>query len=149
MIVCETPDFIYPTSADIYYPIIDQGIYGNVQKQWVHDRTLVCSLSTIGAALKEELTTNIQIKQEVMLSGRFKSDIRISSLDASNSITNVVISNIKDKSGNQIYTETAGPRKGKATIFELFAIEPFVGPFGSIDHYRVVLKRSENQAVDI
>jgi hypothetical protein len=149
MVYCEPTDFLHPMTAEIFYPIVDQGIYGNVQKQWIHDRTLACSLSTIGAALKEEITPNIQIKQEVILTGRFHSDVRISSLADNNAITNVVISNIKDRSGNQVYKETSGPRKGKATIFELFAIEPFVGPFGSVDHYRVVLKRSENQAVDI
>lgn len=149
MVYCETPDFIFPLCADIFYPIVEQGVYGNVKKQWIHDSTLTCSLASPGSALKEEVVPNVQIKQETIVSGRFKSDVRISSKDSNNAITNVIISNIKDKYGNPVYVETAGPRAGKSTIFELATLEPFVGPFGKVDHYRVVLKRSENQAVEI
>lgn len=149
MVHCEIPDFIFPLCADIFYPIVEQGVYGNVKKQWIHDSTLVCSLAAPSSGLKEEVMPNVQIKQEVTISGRFKSDIRVSSKDANNAITNVIVSNIKDKFGNVVYLETAGPRAGKSTIFELATLEPFIGPFGKVDYYRVVLKRSENQAVEI
>ncbi len=35
MVVCEDTDFIYPMKADVYYPIITQGDYGQPKKQWV------------------------------------------------------------------------------------------------------------------
>ncbi len=65
MAICETPDFTFPMCMDIFYPIVEQAVYGNVKKQWIHDRTVTCSLSTAGSALKEDVTPNIQIKQRV------------------------------------------------------------------------------------
>jgi hypothetical protein len=41
MLVCEENDFMYPMRADIYYPIITQNDYGQANKEWVFDRTIV------------------------------------------------------------------------------------------------------------
>lgn len=149
MAICETPDFIFPMCMDIFYPTVEQGVYGNVKKQWIHDRTVVCSLAPAGSAFKEEVTPNVNITKEAIILGRLKTDIRISSKDARNAITNIVVSNIKDKNQNPIYIETAGPRSGKSTIFEVATLEPFTGPFGNVEYYKIVLRRSENQATDI
>jgi hypothetical protein len=81
--------------------------------------------------------------------GRAKSDIRFSSTEGQNSITNILVTNIKDKNLNELYLETAGPRAGKSTLFEVATVEPFVGPFGSVEYYKIVVRRSENQAVDL
>ena len=32
MVLCEDTDFIYPMKADVYYPIITQGGYGQPKK---------------------------------------------------------------------------------------------------------------------
>jgi hypothetical protein len=147
---CNTNDFMFPMQADIYYPIVEQTPgYGNVKKQWVLDSTIICNLTFAGSALKEEIKPNRNIVQDSILVGRVKTDLRISSLEARNSITNVVITNIRDQNCNEIYMETAGPRAGKSTIFEIATQEPFVGPFGGTEYYKVVLRRSENQAVDL
>jgi hypothetical protein len=73
----------------------------------------------------------------------------MSSLEAKNSITNVVVTNLRDKNCNEIYLETSGPRAGKSTIFEIATQDPFVGPFGSTEYYKLIIRRSENQAVDV
>jgi len=147
--ICETPDFTFPMQADIFYPSVEQGAYGNIKKQWMHDRTIVCLLAPAGSAFKEEVTPNVNITKEAVLLGRLKTDIRISSKDARNSITNIIVSNIKDRNCNPIYMETSGPRSGKSTIFEVATLEPFTGPFGNVEYYKIVLRRSENQATDI
>jgi hypothetical protein len=147
--ICEGTDFIFPMQADIYYPLVEQGTYGNVKKNWIIDRTIACYLAPAGAALKEEVVPNVNITQDKVLLGRSKTDLRISSLDASNSITNVIITNIKDKNCNPIYIETSGPRSGKSTIFEIASQDPITGPFGNVEYYKLVLRRSENQAVDV
>lgn len=149
MPIYEATDFTFPMCADVFYPIIEQGSLGNIKKQWVHDRTIACSIAPAGSAFKEEVTPNVNITQESILLGRLRTDIRISSKHANNAITNVVVSNIKDRNSNQIYVETSGPRSGKATIFEVATLEPFVGPFGTVEYYKIVLRRSENQAVDV
>lgn len=147
--ICESTDYMFPMQADIFYPIVEQGTYGNVKKQWVQDRTIACSFTFAGSAMKEEVTPNANITQSKTLVGRVKTDIRVSSLDSNNSVTNVLITNIKDTNCNPIYIETSGPRNNKSTIFEIASLEPFVGPFGNIEYYRVIIRRSENQAVDV
>ena len=135
--------------ADIYYPIVDQGAYGNVKKNWIHDKTIACNFSSAGSAFKEDIKPNVNITQDTIMLGRAKTDIRFSANEDQNSTTNVIVTNIKDKTLNEIYVETAGPRAGKSTIFEVATVEPFMGPFGSVEYYRVVLRRSENQAADL
>ena len=147
--ICEATDYIFPMQADIFYPIVEQGAYGNIKKQWVHDRTIACSFTFTGSAFREEVTPNVNITQNKLLVGRVKTDIRISTEDANNSVTNVIITNIKDQNCNEIYIETAGPRAGKSTIFEIATQDPFSGPFGNVEYYKLIIRRSENQAVNI
>jgi len=149
MATCENTSIIFPMLADIYYPIVDQGPYGNVQKNWIHDKTIACNFSSAGSAFKEDIKPNINITQDTIMLGRAKTDIRFSTNENKNSITNVIVTNIKDKTLNEIYVETAGPRAGKSTLFEVATVEPFTGPFGSVEYYRIVLRRSENQAADL
>lgn len=145
----ENTDFIFPMEAEIYYPLVEQTGYGSVKKQWVLDRAVACNLSSAGSAGKEEVKPNVNITQDVILIGRVKKDLRIAKSGSQNSVTNVIITNIKDRNCNPIYLETTGPRAGKSTIFEIASQEPFAGPFGGIEYYNIVLRRSENQAVDL
>jgi len=147
--ICETPDFMFPMIADVYYPITENTAYGNVTKTWVLDKTVVCSFNEAGVSYKEDIKPDPDIKTDFILLGRVKKDIRISSVDAKNAATNVVITNIRDKFGNPIYLETSGPRNGKSTLFEIGSQAPFVNPFGTVEYYKVVLRRSENQGADV
>jgi len=146
---CNSTDFIFPLCAEVFYPLVEQGAYGDVQKTWIFDKSVSCNLSDGSSAMKEEVKPNVAITQEKILIGRVKQDIRISERFSRNAITNVLITNIKDQSGNQVYLETSGPRDGKATLFEVASQEPFVGPFGAVEYYKIVLRRSENQAGDL
>lgn len=147
--LCDTTDFMYPLKADIYYPIVEQGAYGNVQKTWVIDRTIACSFAPAGTAWAEEVKPNPLINVETVLIGRSRDDLRISSRNSKDSIVNVIVTNIRTANEVPVYVETAGPRSGKSTIFEVAANEPIVGPFGNIDYYKLVIRRSENQATDL
>jgi hypothetical protein len=149
MSICETPDFIFPMQADVFHPIVEQGPYGNIKKQWILDRTVICNLTPAGSAFGEDVKPNVNITQELILMGRTRTDVRISTQESQNSITNVIITNIKDKFGVPVYVETSGPRAGKSTIFEIATNEPYLGPFGSVEHYNLVVRRSENQGVDL
>ncbi len=149
MTVCETPDFMYPLQASVYHPIVEQGDFGAIKKQWTLDRVFACTFSSGGSAFKEEVKPNVNITQNSILVGRTKSDIRISSRDNKNSLTNILITDIRDQEGNLVYMETSGPRSGKGTLFEIATYEPFVGPFGVVESYKVVIRRSENQTGDV
>jgi len=146
---CETTDFIYPMLADIYYPVVEQGAYGNVKKQWILDRSVACNFAPFGTSRKEEITPNVNITKENILIGRTKTDPRVSSSNARNSVTNVLITNIRTATEESVYLETSGQRDGRSTIYEIGTNEAIVGPFGNIEYYRIVLRRSENQASDL
>jgi hypothetical protein len=147
--ICETPDFMFPMKADIFYPTISQNAYGSVEKEWIHDRTIASNFASAGADNVQEVKPNRVITESSLLLGRSKTDIRLSTRDSKNAITNIIITNIRDKSDNEIYIETSGPRSGKSTIFEVATVEPFVGPFGSTEYYKLVIRRSENQAATL
>ena len=149
MVSCETTDFIYPLKADVYYPIVEQQAYGNLQKTWVLDRTFACNFAIAGTANQEDVKPNVKIDVKTSLIGRARSDLRISSRDSKEAITNVIITNIRTAHDEPIYLETSGPRSGRSTIFEIATQEPIVGPFGSIEYYKLVVRRSENQATDL
>ena len=149
MAICETADFLYPLLADIYYPITEQGAYGNVKKQWILDRTVAIALNPAGRKYQQQVQTNPSITLDNSLVGRTRSDILSSTRDALNAVTNVIIANVRDTSGNIIYNESSGIRSGKSTIFEIATFTPIVGPFGSTEYYKIVVSRSDNQAADI
>jgi hypothetical protein len=146
---CDITDFMYPLLADIYYPLVDQGAYGNLKKTWVLGKTVACNFSSGGAAFKEEVKPNVNITQDSILLGRVKTDIRISDSEDKNAITNVLVTNIRDRWENPIYLETSGPRAGRSTLYEIATNEPTIGPFGSVEYYKLTVRRSENQASDI
>jgi hypothetical protein len=147
MNTCETTDFIYPMKADIYYPIITQNQYGQPNKEWVFDRTVVCNATTVGGAGTDELKPEVFLQYDGKLVARSKSDIRISGDGTNNAVSNILVTNIRNASDTLIYKETAGPRMGRGTIYEVGTIEPFINPFGNIEYYRMLWRRTENQAV--
>jgi len=142
-------DYMFPMEAEIYHPIVEQSAgYGTVKKSWIADRSIACSFVSSNPS-QEEIKPNVNITQDTTLIGRIKNDSRLSDRGSKNSITNVIFTNITDKNCNPLYVETSGPRAGKSTIFEVASQTPFIGPFGGISYYNVVLKRSENQAADL
>jgi hypothetical protein len=147
--ICETTDFVYPLLADVYYPIINTGPYGNMEKQWVLDRTIACYFNPAGRKFKEDVKIHPNITIDNSYVGRAKSDITESNGNDLYSITNIVVTNIRDNDGNYIYNESAGPRKGQPTIFEISTSNPIVGPFGKTEYYKLVITRSDNQAADL
>lgn len=144
---CETTDFIYPMKADIYYPIITQNQYGQPNKEWVFDRTVACNATTVGGAGTDELKPEVFLQYEGKLVARSKSDLRISGDGTNNAVSNILITNIRNAADTVIYKETAGPRMGRGTIYEVGTLEPFINPFGNIEYYRMLWRRTENQAV--
>jgi hypothetical protein len=147
MVDCEATDFIYPMKADIYYPIITQNNYGQANKEWVFDRTIVCNATSLGGAGDVELKPDVFLQYDGKLVARSKSDIRVSSNMADNAISNILITNIRSASDVILYRETAGPRSGRGTIYEVGTVEPFIGPFGDIEYYKMLWRRTENQTV--
>lgn len=144
---CSGTDVFFPMKADVYYPIITQNEYGQPNKQWILDRTFTCNAESAGTGSNEEINTEVFIQYDEKLLSRSKIDLRVSSNQENYAATNILITNIRTASDELIYKETSGPRNGKGTIFEIATIQPFVGPFGSIEYYKMVWRRTENQSV--
>ena len=91
MIVCETTDFMYPMKADIYFPILTQGDYGQPKKDWVFDRTIICNATPVGGAGTEDIKPETFLQYENKLIARTSNDPRLSSNNSYNAITNILI----------------------------------------------------------
>ena len=144
---CPETDFMYPMKADIYYPVISQTDYGQATKKWVLDRVIILNATPVGGAGQEDIKPEIFLQYEKKLVSRIKEDPRMSTSNGSNAITNILVANIRNAQDVLIYKETAGVRAGRGTIYELGTVEPMTGPFGSVDYYKMLLRRAENQTV--
>jgi len=146
---CESTDFMFPLLADIYYPIVEQGGYGNLKKSWVLDRTVAVALNPAGMKAKQEIDPSVNVVIDNSLFGRTKTNILQSTSGVGVSATNVIITNIRDANGTVIWDESSGPRAGRPTLYEIATFTAIAGPFGGVEFYRLVVRRSENQAVDL
>lgn len=147
MVLCEDTDFMYPMKADIYYPIISQGEYGQPKKAWVFDKTIACNVEPIGGDGTEDIKAESFLQLQNKLIARTKNDPRTSSQQDSNAITNILITNVRHSSDELIYKETAGVRRGAGTIYEVATVQPFVGAFKTTEYYKMIWRRAENQTV--
>jgi hypothetical protein len=144
---CETADIYFPLLADIYYPMITQGQYNEVKKEWVFDRTIAISAVPYSRKGMGEITPQVFLQYKDTLITRTKRDIRVTSNESNEALTNILLTNIRNVSGTIIYQETAGPRNGKGTMYEIASFDAHVEPYGDIDYYSMTIRRSENQAV--
>lgn len=144
--ICEPNDFLHPMCADIYYSISTQGGFGEIKKQWIFDRVIACNAVPSARKNIEELDPKMISQLNNKLNARSLTDLRISSLDKSYGITDIIITNIRDRHSNLIYKETSGIRAGKGTIYEIATIQPFVNPFGRVESYQMVWRRTDSQA---
>lgn len=144
---CDQTDAFYPMKADIYYPIISQNKYGQPIKEWVFDRTVPLNATPVGGAGEEDLKPEMILQYQNKLVGRVRLDPRVSSNEDLNAISNILFVNIRGANNVLLYKETAGPRIGRGTIYEVATVDPFVGPFQNIEYYKIVLRRSETQEV--
>lgn len=144
---CDTTDFMYPMLADVYYAIITQNEYGKAVKEWVFDRTITCNAQQMTTRLQEEMAPAVFLQSDGKLKARSKIDVRTSTNQENNNLTNILITNVRFPGDELVYRETAGVRSGRGTIFEVATLEPFIGGLQSIEYYYMMWRRSENQTV--
>jgi hypothetical protein len=144
---CDTTDFMYPMLADVYYAIISQNEYGKAVKEWVFDRTITCNAQPMTTRLQEEISPAVFLQSDGKLKARSRIDVRTSTNNENNNLTNILITNVRFPGDQIVYRETAGVRSGKGTIFEIATLEPFVGGLQNIEYYYMMWRRSENQTV--
>jgi len=84
-----------------------------------------------------------------IISGRTGSDPRVNPHGTMYPMTDLLITDIVDEKDSIIYLETAGPRSGLSSVFELAGVLPHVGPFGQVDYFKIVVKRSDDQSMEL
>lgn len=142
-------DFKFPMLLDIYYATESQDKYGQEVKTWQLDQTLEGYAEILGSVSKNALKTGQFFQYEDKLIGRTKKDPRVSINGIYYPITSILITNIRDKNNceQEYYIEAAGEREGKSTIYEVFAIEPYVNPWNQIEYWKILFNRSDTQSL--
>jgi hypothetical protein len=139
--------------ADIYYADETQDDYGIVNKKWIFDESLDCSLYTLGDKSNENnfsFDDKVFYKLETMLFGRFRVDPRKSSSGLYFPLSHILISSIRGATCNDeiFFVETNGTYSGKPTVYEVKTCQPFVGPFNTTEYYKIQLERSDIQGLN-
>ena len=131
-------------TADIYYAESKQDALGVIQKSWVYDRTVKCSvISTMSdRIIASEIKTNTTtFNYNSDLIFRVGEDIQEKKNGTIFPITEILIANIKDPSGKLVYKE-------KGSIPTQYELKTFVPTFDQ-DHlesfYRGYISRSTKQ----
>lgn len=135
----------YPLIADIYYGTQTQNDFGEVDKAWEFSRTVPIDLNTSTNYKDQQVQPDQFFWIQDMLNGMVKEDVRISDNHAPYSLTNILITNVRNRQDQVVYTESAGSRVGLPTIYEVSGLLPHNDPWGNVDYFKIVLKRSELQ----
>lgn len=149
---CVSPFF--QMQCDVYYATEAQDQYGRVTKKWDFDMVEQCSFYTLGdESNNENLTFDDKkfYRLETMLFGRVRTDIRQSSSGLYYPMSHILITNIRGGNCNEdtvFFYETNGNYEGKPTIFEIKMVQPFIGPFGKIEYFKIQLERSDTQELN-
>lgn len=135
----------FSMKADVYFAKTGQSAYGEVTQSWYFDHTIDCDFTYAGVKYKEEIIPNVVIAVDSLLLGRSTTDFRVNNKGERFGLQNIVVTNIRDKFGEELYIESGGGRNGKSTVYEIATFKPFISPFGKTEHYSVILRRSEHQ----
>lgn len=127
----------YTDELYVYYSTQTQDSFGTIQRSWTFDR-LERGLFT--QTMKRMYDVDTQNTWRDILNGHTEEDLRIDNEGNLHSPSEVLI---MFKNPERI--ETAGPRKGKPTTYELRGSSPVEGPFGEVLHFDTQLYRSITQ----
>lgn len=134
-----------PLKADLYYSTPSQNSFGQVEKTWAFDQTIRCAFTMSTNYKDQQIQPDQMFWVQDILGGRTLVDPRVDSLGETHAMTNVLVTNIRNDKEVEIYLETAGVRDGSSTVFEVAGVLPHNGPFGDVDYYKMIVKRSDIQ----
>ena len=148
---CVSPFF--QMECDIYYATESQDKYGKIDKKWEFDMSEKCSFYTLGDKSNDDnfsFEDKRFYKLETMLYGRFASDPRKDSSGLYHPLSHILIHNIRGGtcSTETFWIETNGEYVGKPTVFEIKTCQPFIGPFNTVEYWKIQLERSDTQELN-
>jgi len=138
-------NLFYPMTADIYYATQTQNDFGEVIKTWTKDRSIKCSgiKQNPNSRTPNYVNPSTNLEYDIVINLRTNEDIQISSNNTSYRVTDILVKNIKDASGNLVWKET----QAFGTVFEIRAIEPMLDIYSNIMGYRIHCVRTESQDI--
>lgn len=131
----------YSHEMRVYYSVQTQDIFGMVQRSWVYDRV---ERGTVKPRENQMYIVSDQNMWNETLIGQTEEDLRIDSSGNLYAPSEVLVTFV-----NPHLIETAGPRKGLNTTYELRSSMPVEGTFGEVLHFNVELVRSINQDMEL
>lgn len=145
-------DIYFPMIANLYYGEETQNSFGQIELSWVKNREVRCSSisSMTGRTMGAELTPDQFIDYNNLLYFRTNEDIRVNLQDQNDNnpetqpLNLILVSNIKDDNGVVIYRDY-----NKPTIYEVATVVPSFTEFQRINYFRVFLRRSQDQGLDL
>lgn len=135
----------YPLLADVYYATQSQNDFGEIDKEWEYNQNIRVDFSMSTNYKDQQIQADQMMWMQDMISGRTPTDVRVADTGELYSMTDIIITNVRNDAGEIIYLETSGPREGTSTLFEVAGVLPHNGPWGSNDYFKIVLKRSMMQ----
>lgn len=143
----------FQMQCDIYYAQESQDKYGKVDKSWTFDMIEPCSFYTLGDKSNENnfsFDDTKFYKLENMLYGRFQSDPRKGSDGLYRPLSHILVTNIRGATCNEepFFIESDEGYIGKPTVYELKTCQPFIGPFNTVEYWKIQLERSDFQELN-
>lgn len=137
-------DAIFSMNLDVYTQSdIQDPDTGLIKKSWQYTKTLDCHAKAFISNSSTSRTGDRQVF------GNIYENTQMLEIRTHDKLTlRQKISNIRDSSGNYIWTELNFP-EDTPTVFEVVGSTPITDPFGSTLAFSTIVKRSENQVIGV
>lgn len=137
-------NILYPMTSEIYYAETKQNDFGTMEQTWILDRIVKCSAVSAMSdkTLNSELKSNspfFQYNSDIAF--RVNENIQKKKNGTYYPITEILITNIKNSSGDYVWTES----EDNVTQYEVSSFVPSFDAFNNVDFYRGYLSRSTKQ----
>ena len=116
---------------------------GAIKREWQFYKTVDCHAKGV---ISNSATTRSRDKQVFI--NNYMNDQIIQVRTTDKLTMREKVTNIRDASGNPIWTEINYPNE-TPTVFEVIGVTPVTDPFGSVIAYNSSMKRSENQQIGL
>ena len=145
-------DIFFPMKCDIYYATETQDKYGKMVKNWSLGNTLDCTLYTPNEKKMDDFKFEDYrfLKLDEFVVGRIKFDPRQSDVESYYPMSHILVTNIRSNGCNDqlLFFESTETYEKKATVFELRSCRPYIGPYSTIEYFKLVLQRSDTQELN-
>lgn len=131
-------DIFFVLKADIYYSTTTQNALGAVERSYVFDRTVPCSIAFTTNYKDQNVYPEQATRVMQLIDMQVREDIRYDSNGQVYSLSNIFITNIRGTANEVVDELDADP-----TVYEVIGHSPHFDPVGRKDYIRLTLNRTE------